>query len=300
MYDKDSTPNRANSNEIRLIQELLFVTTDEKLRIQLKERMNLLQGTNGDTEPAAREPVTGQEATEENNPCTGQEPANEYDYPTAPASSTGFTKFLLFGIAAIALLAVIVVVSSSKETPKTEASTEALAQTIETPAEEEVVEAQIQETNEEEEVAPEPELKRWDVQEEVDEMDDSRSVWKSLRSDDYQSFDFPYQGYTYANITVRYMKRYGTDVIFSIDRGQLNGNEYNGNDYLNIRFDDEKAERYYFNESDDRSSEIVFLRNPSKFIKKAKKAKRILIQTSVYQEGSPTWHFSCDEPLEWE
>lgn len=141
--------------------------------------------------------------------------------------------------------------------------------------------------------------KGWDLTEEVDPMTDVKSVWKSLKSDNCNHFDFPYQGDTYATITVRYMKKYGTDVIFQIDRGQINGSKYRGNDYLTVRFDDGPAEKYYFNNADDGDSEMVFLKATTKFINKAKKAHRILVETSIYQEGNPTWIFTCDDPLTW-
>ena len=46
----------------------------------------------------------------------------------------------------------------------------------------------------------------------TDEMTDSENIWASVKSDNYVNQDFPYEGNTYASITVRYMKKYGYDV----------------------------------------------------------------------------------------
>lgn len=140
----------------------------------------------------------------------------------------------------------------------------------------------------------------WQRREEIDPMDDSKTIFSSLSSENYVNLDFPYEGDTYARFCVRSSKKYGLDVIFSIDRGQLSGREYNGNNYILVRFDNKPAQKFYFNNAADGSSEVVFLSNPRSFIKKAKVAHKILAETEVYQNGVPRWTFVCDKPLEWE
>ena len=41
-----------------------------------------------------------------------------------------------------------------------------------------------------------------------DDMYDTNNIWAEIKSDNYVSQRFPYEGYTYATITVRYMKKY--------------------------------------------------------------------------------------------
>ena len=139
----------------------------------------------------------------------------------------------------------------------------------------------------------------WVLRTETDEMTDSKNIWATIVSDNYISQDFPYNGETYARITVRYMKKYGYDVLISIDRGQINGSEYNGTDYITARFDDSAPKKYYFNESADGSPETVFLRNAKDFMGKCKTANTIKIDLPLYQYGRPVFTFHVDKPLEW-
>ena len=141
--------------------------------------------------------------------------------------------------------------------------------------------------------------KTWDFSISKDDMTDTNNIWATIRSADYVSQEFPYEGYTYASITVRYMKKYGYDVIIQITKGQITGSEYNGTDYITARFDGGSPKKYHFNEAADGSSEMVFLRNTSDFISKCKKAKDIKIDLPLYKGGRPTFTFHVDEPLVW-
>ena len=49
--------------------------------------------------------------------------------------------------------------------------------------------------------------KRWSITEDIDEMTDSKNVWKSQVSDNEAYFDFPYDGGSKLRIEVRYMKK---------------------------------------------------------------------------------------------
>ena len=143
----------------------------------------------------------------------------------------------------------------------------------------------------------EAEKTTWSLQTKQDEMDDSKSYWYSLQSDNYANFDFPYEGDSYLTITVRWMKKYGYDVLLEITDGQMVGNEYNGTNYVRVRFDGGKVQKFYYNEPNDGSSNLVFLRNAQKFIEKCKNAKDIIIEQEFYQEGVHQFKFHVDEPL---
>lgn len=143
----------------------------------------------------------------------------------------------------------------------------------------------------------EVEKKAWSLQTKQDEMDDSKSYWYSLQSDNYANFDFPYEGDSYLTITVRWMKKYGYDVLLEITDGQMVGDEYNGTNYVRVRFDGGKVQKFYYNEPNDGSSNLVFLRNAQKFIQKCKNAKDIIIEQEFYQEGVHQFKFHVDEPL---
>ena len=145
----------------------------------------------------------------------------------------------------------------------------------------------------------EPVKVTWDITTETDAMTDSKNIWAKITSDDYICQDFPYEGLTYAYITARYMKKYGYDVLIQISKGQINGRDYNGTNYITARFDGSTPKRYYFDESADGSPETVFIRQHSDFIKKCKQAKNIKIDIPIYQSGRPVFSFHVDEPLVW-
>ena len=150
-----------------------------------------------------------------------------------------------------------------------------------------------------EEVVPENNKVTWDFTIVKDEIYDTNNVWAEIKSDNYISQRFPYEGYTYATISVRYMKKYGYDVIIVISKGQIHGNRYNGNNYITARFDEGTPRKYYFNEAADGSSDKVILNNKSDFIKRCKQAKDIKIDIPIFQAGRPLFTFHVDEPLVW-
>ena len=98
----------------------------------------------------------------------------------------------------------------------------------------------------EEEVAPENNKVTWDFTIVKDEIYDTNNIWAEIKSDNYISQRFPYEGYTYATISVRYMKKYGYDVIIVISKGQIHGSRYNGDNYITARFDEGAPKKYYF------------------------------------------------------
>lgn len=142
-------------------------------------------------------------------------------------------------------------------------------------------------------------IKKWNYSTETDEMNDSKSRFASLTSDNSIEFDFPYNGGSTMYLTVRYMKKYGTDVILKISSGQFLCNEYNGTNYVRVRFDDGAATKFNTLEPSDGSTDQLFLSNAKKFISLAKKAKIIKVEAPFYQEGNRVFTFSVDKPLEW-
>lgn len=139
----------------------------------------------------------------------------------------------------------------------------------------------------------------WHYESSMDEMTDTKNVWASLKSDNYIEQEFPYEGDTYAKIIVRYMKKYGTDVILEIDKGQIVGIDVNATNFVSAKFDDAEPRKYYFDNAADMSTEQVFLRNAKDFINRCKSAKVIKIDIPMFQAGRPVFTFHVDKPLEW-
>ena len=134
-------------------------------------------------------------------------------------------------------------------------------------------------------------LKSWNYFTDTDEMNDSKSRFASLVSDNTVNFDFPYQGGSSLSLIVRYMKKYGTDVYIKISSGQFICNEYQGTNNVRVRFDDAAPIKFSTNEPSDGSSDMLFLNNAKKFIKLAKQAKTIKIEAPFYQEGNRIFTF---------
>ena len=139
----------------------------------------------------------------------------------------------------------------------------------------------------------------WHYESSMDEMTDTKNVWASLKSDNYIEQEFPYEGDTYATIIIRYMKKYGTDVILEIDRGQIVGIDVNATNFVSAKFDDAEPRKYYFDNAADMSTEQVFLRNAKDFINRCKSAKVIKVDIPMFQAGRPVFTFHVDKPLEW-
>lgn len=148
-------------------------------------------------------------------------------------------------------------------------------------------------------VSSEPEPVKWEYRETTDEMTDTKNRWASITSDNYITQEFPYSGETYADITVRYMKKYGTDVLISISMGQIIGNDFTRDNYINVRFDDSEPRKYYFNHPEDLSTETIFLSKSSDFIQRCKTAKDIKVEIPIFQSGRAVFKFHVDECLDW-
>ena len=150
-----------------------------------------------------------------------------------------------------------------------------------------------------EEVEDDEDLVTWNINTSIDEMTDTKNIWASITSDNYIEQNFPYEGKTHATITVRYMKKYGYDVLLGIERGQIIGIDINGTNYVTARFDNSTPKKYYFDEAADGSSDHVFLRNAKDFMEKCKKAKEIKVDIPIYQAGKPVFTFHVEKPLQW-
>lgn len=104
------------------------------------------------------------------------------------------------------------------------------------------------------------------------------------------NFDFPYAGEQHGRLSLRTDPKYGRDIIFSIERGQLLCQSYEDCDVL-VRFDNGKPEKFSAVGPADNSSETVFFRNYDRFLGKLLKAKTVRISLNVYQQGAPVFEF---------
>lgn len=104
------------------------------------------------------------------------------------------------------------------------------------------------------------------------------------------NLDFPYSGSQHGTLTLRRHPRWGNDVIFRIERGQILCHSY-GDCTINVKFDDGKVIRLNGNPPEDNSSEVVFIPGFSTFSKQLPNAKRVKIEVSLYQAGNQVFEF---------
>lgn len=137
----------------------------------------------------------------------------------------------------------------------------------------------------------------WLFDSEHDEMDDCYNYWYTICSDNVVDFDIPYEGGSHLYITILNMKQTGYEVSLKIVKGQIGGHESDATNYARVRFDRGKIEEYAYEESNDGSSDVVYLMFPEGFIEKCKQAKDILLELPFYEEGTRQFKFHVDKPL---
>lgn len=135
--------------------------------------------------------------------------------------------------------------------------------------------------------------------EQTDEMTDAKIKFASITSDNTFELEFPY-GECSLTYTIRKNAKGNNDVYLHISSGQFMGNQITGDNYITVRFDDLPASKYSFSNSSDGSSDYIFLNNTKDFIAKAKQAKEIKIEVTLFNEGNKLFRFSSPQPLVWE
>lgn len=123
---------------------------------------------------------------------------------------------------------------------------------------------------------------RWSYPENQDQMTSavtSHAITTSLNSFE---LGFPYTGRQSARLNLRKHPRYGIDVLVSVERGQILCDNYS-NTTVNVRFDDEAPRRYGCDSPSSNESDVIFIENPRDFIRRAKRAERVLIELQFFQ-----------------
>jgi len=138
----------------------------------------------------------------------------------------------------------------------------------------------------------------WEHLTRTDQMTSKAAYFAGIKSSNSLSLAFPYGGANYGQLTVRKRPSDGTSVTLEVAKGQILCSSYNGCP-INVRFDDGPIIKFSGTEPADNSSDTVFLNNERRFIELASKAKRILVQVNIYQNGAPILEFNTSKPLEW-
>jgi hypothetical protein len=112
----------------------------------------------------------------------------------------------------------------------------------------------------------------------------------SVLSSNSVEFGFPYAGIQHASLSLRDHPRYGKDVIFLIERGQLMCSPLNGC-AVTVRFDEGGPEIYRATSAADRSRNVVFINDHQRFVSKLSGSRRARITMEVFREGAPMFEF---------
>ena len=137
----------------------------------------------------------------------------------------------------------------------------------------------------------------WSYSQDEDKVRGGTTYYASTTSTNSIAQSFPYDSNTTMNMTVRKSPAYGTDVILTVSSGQMMCPSYEGCGGT-VRFDNGPAEHIRFNGPEDESSESIFVTGAKQFITKLKSAKKVTIEKTLYQAGSPQFEFDV-HGLKW-
>lgn len=138
----------------------------------------------------------------------------------------------------------------------------------------------------------------WSYSTDVDKVRGGTSYFATTNSTNTVRQDPPYDSDTSMRITVRRMPSAGTDVVLTISSGQFMCPSYQGCSGT-VRFDNGPAQRVRFNGPADNSSDAIFVVGAKSFVAKLKKAKRLVVEKTLYQAGEPQFEFDVSG-LKWE
>lgn len=123
----------------------------------------------------------------------------------------------------------------------------------------------------------------WNYYDLDDKMSGNKAYYAAIESPENLDLKDPYSGKTTATLTIR--KREGANnAYFEISQGQLIDANITGG-RIRIKFDDKKPESFEVSGAKDLSSNILFINSPGVLISKLKKAKKIIIEVSIYDNG---------------
>lgn len=138
--------------------------------------------------------------------------------------------------------------------------------------------------------ASNPHGSQWFYSDSADAMGKGAIHNAQVISSNTVDFSFPYTGTQHATLSLRTHPRYGKDIIFSIEKGQILCNSYEDCNVL-VRFDDQPPTNYSAVGPADNSTTSIFIHNYDRFIGKVLKAKKVRISVNIYQQGAPVFEF---------
>lgn len=147
------------------------------------------------------------------------------------------------------------------------------------------------------EAKPSDTPQNWAYSTDVDKVRGATTYYAETTSTNTIAQSPPYDSDTNMRLVVRKSQKGGSDVLMIISSGQMMCPSYEGCS-ATVRFDDRTPERISLNGPADNSSETVFVAGASSFIAKLKRAKRVVVEKTLYQAGEPQFEFDVSN-LKW-
>lgn len=146
-------------------------------------------------------------------------------------------------------------------------------------------------------VSAPPKAKEWSYSESIDSVSGKSLSSAIIKSDNQFELEFPYNGGTIGTLQIRQHPRFGKDVIFYVNKGQILCSSYDGC-YVTIKFDDKPAYKVKATEPADHSSDTLFLNGYAGLLKNIKSSKKMIVEVTFYQSGNKAFEFNI-ENLKW-
>ncbi|HEX7693187.1 MAG TPA: hypothetical protein VF409_01785 [Sphingomonas sp.] len=135
----------------------------------------------------------------------------------------------------------------------------------------------------------------WTYQTTKDAVRNTTDSYASIVSDNKVEFDFPYNGGSTLQMTVRHDHR-GDNVYFVISKGQFVCGIDTCSGEMNI---DGTPRHLTLTGASDGSSDTLFASGESGIIKALKSAKKIIVELPFYQSGNQQFTFTTAKGLDW-
>lgn len=139
----------------------------------------------------------------------------------------------------------------------------------------------------------------WSYIDHADPMNSGKIKHAMLVSENQFTLDFPYQGLNFATLHIQQQGKSRHEVAVSIEKGQILCRH--GNCDIKVRFDDAKPVTFEGAPQADHDPKFAYLKSTdsARFVASSLKAKRILVQVTLYRQGSPLLEFVSAIPFAW-
>jgi hypothetical protein len=131
----------------------------------------------------------------------------------------------------------------------------------------------------------------------VDPMSSKPDKTAILTSTNSLNLSWPYAGENRGYIIIRQHPQWGLDVFVKLDKGQIIC--HYDDCRARVRFDSKEPVTYNATGPADHSSNIIFFKNEKAFIENARRAKTILVELNIFQNGSQILRFEAPQELVW-